>query len=41
MKKALRFLGILLLLLGLAFALTLLNDGAREWLFNLIRSNQP
>ncbi len=41
MKRFLRFAGILLLLLAIAFALSLLNDGVREWLTNLIRSNQP
>jgi|GEM_PF-1743827 len=38
MKRFLASLGILVGLLLAAFALSLLNDGAREWLFNLFRS---
>ena len=38
MKRLLIGLGATALILASAFALSLLNDGAREWLFNLFRS---
>lgn len=38
MKRFFIGLGLTALILTAAFALSLLNDGAREWLFNLFRS---
>ena len=38
MKRFLIGLGLTALILTAAFALSMLNDGAREWLFNLFRS---
>lgn len=38
MKRFLIGLGLTALILTAAFALSLLNDGVREWLFNLFRS---
>ena len=38
MKRLLIGIGATVLILSAAFALSLLNDGAREWLFNLFRS---
>ena len=38
MKRFLLAAGITSALLLAAFALSLINDGAREWLFNIFRS---